>query len=132
MDLFTSCEHNQHSLPRTVEEFNDLLVGYGNFLHQDDGEIQHCCRRRSSGASLLLPEVKRQSRNSTSETCHRTKEVFRTTRLLVEVALVIATAALLDGNLCFATSGLLGFLAVLRTGRDSSSQVGACPLYPAS
>ena len=42
--------------------------------------------------------------------------------------MVIATAAVFDGDLCFATSVLLVFVAVLRTGRDSSSQMGACPL----
>ena len=39
LDLFTSCEHFQHSLPRTVEEFNDLLGGCVNFLHHDDGDM---------------------------------------------------------------------------------------------
>ena len=26
-------------VPTTVKEFNDLLVGYGNFLYQDDGDM---------------------------------------------------------------------------------------------
>ena len=63
-------------------------VGYVNFLHQDDGRVQHVAHAVAAGHTSIAQLYFRN--------LPWTKEVFRATRLLVEVATVIATAALLE------------------------------------
>ena len=68
------------------------------------------------GASLLLLEVKHESRKPTTETGYAPKK--SSAPLPVEVALAIATAALQDGGLCFATYVLLAFFGHVAHRRD--------------
>ena len=94
-------------------------VGYVNFLHQDDGRVQHVADAVAAGFNInratLLQKVAAHQRSLSRHTPSCGSSPGQCSGGPV-------------GDLIFTSSVLLGFVAVLRTRRDSPSQVGACPL----
>ena len=95
-------------------------VGCGNFLHQDDGRVQHVADAVAAGFDInRATPIQKVAAHQRSLSRHT---------LSCGSSPGHCSGGLVDGDLIFTSSVLLRLVAVLRTGRDSSSQVGACPL----
>ena len=106
--FLTSCELFALSLPRTAKEFNELLGGCVNFLHQDDGDIQHAADVVAAALRPCFPRLNINRATLRQKLAMHKRSLPRHTPS--------CGSGPLDGDLIFATSVLLGFVAVLRTG----------------
>ena len=106
--------------------FSDLPVGCVNFLYQDHGDshqvadsvaaaLRPCFPRSDVNRANLLQKLTIDNRSFPRHTPSSGSSLGQCSSGPV-------------GDLIFTSSVLLRLVAVLRTGRNSSSQVGGCPL----
>ena len=109
-------------------------VGYGNFLHQDDGRVHHVADAVAAALRPCFPRSNVNRATLLQKLTMHTK-VFRATRFLVEVAQVIATAALSTETCVSPRASALGGRAA-HTARfflsSGCMSIGVQPLSPMS